>query len=396
MGGIVVKPRARILHGHDWVFSSEVLKIFGNPADGDVISLRDGRDHLIGSAIYNSKSQIVARRFSRRKQDLDLDFFKRRIAQAAEYRARRHVDSKLCRIVWSESDGLPGVIIDRYGEHFVLQTLTLAMEMRKELIAQAIVQLFGAITIIERNDAPVRKPEGLELRSGVLKGHAPSGPILIEINGTRRSASLQFEVDLLHGQKTGFYLDQLPNYGAVAQHAEGRRVLDCFASEGAFALACARAGASEVTGVEANTESLEAARENAERNQLRVQWIEQDVFQFLRSADKMESQYDLIVLDPPSFTRTKSGVRDAMRGYRELHVRAFKLLSKDGLLATFSCSHHVNENAFAQIIAAALVDARRSARRLRRFEQSPDHPVLPTLPETEYFKGVLLEMMPAR
>ena len=396
MGGIVVKPRARILHGHDWVFSSEVLKIFGNPADGDVISLRDGRDHLIGSAIYNSKSQIVARRFSRRKQDLDLDFFTRRIAQAAEYRARRHVDSKLCRIVWSESDGLPGVIIDRYGEHFVLQTLTLAMEMRKELIAQAIVQLFGAITIIERNDAPVRKPEGLELRSGVLKGHAPSGPILIEINGTRRSASLQFEVDLLHGQKTGFYLDQLPNYGAVAQHAEGRRVLDCFASEGAFALACARAGASEVTGVEANTKSLEAARENAERNQLRVQWIEQDVFQFLRSADKMESQYDLIVLDPPSFTRTKSGVRDAMRGYRELHVRAFKLLSKDGLLATFSCSHHVNENAFAQIIAAALVDARRSARRLRRFEQSPDHPVLPTLPETEYFKGVLLEMMPAR
>jgi len=396
MGGIVVKPRARILHGHDWVFSSEVLKIFGNPADGDVISLRDGRDHLIGSAIYNSKSQIVARRFSRRKQDLDLDFFKRRIAQAAEYRARRHVDPKLCRIVWSESDGLPGVIIDRYGEHFVLQTLTLAMEMRKELIAQAIVQLFGAITIIERNDAPVRKPEGLELRSGVLKGHAPSGPILIEINGTRRSASLQFEVDLLHGQKTGFYLDQLPNYGAVAQHAEGRRVLDCFASEGAFALACARAGASEVTGVEANTKSLEAARENAERNQLRVHWIEQDVFQFLRGADKMESQYDLIVLDPPSFARTKTGVRDAMRGYRELHVRAFKLLSKDGLLATFSCSHHVNENAFAQMIAEALVDARRSARRLRRFEQSPDHPVLPTLPETEYFKGVLLEMMPAR
>src|SRR5207302_9441957 len=142
MGGIDVKPRARILHGHDWVVSSEVLKVFGNPADGDVISLRDGRDHLIGSAIYNSKSQIVARRFSRRKQDLDLDFFKRRIAQAAEYRARRHVDSKLCRIVWSESNGLLGVIIDRYGEHFVLQTLTLAMEMRKDLIANAIVDLF--------------------------------------------------------------------------------------------------------------------------------------------------------------------------------------------------------------------------------------------------------------
>jgi 23S rRNA (cytosine1962-C5)-methyltransferase len=389
MAGIVVKPRARILHGHDWVFSSEVLKVFGDPADGDVISLRDGKDHLIGSAIYNSKSQIVARRFSRRKQDLDLDFFKRRIAQAAEYRARRHVDPKLCRVVWSESDGLPGVIIDRYGEHFVLQTLTLAMDMRKELVAQAIVDLFEAKNIIERNDAPVRQVEGLEARTGILSGAATS-KIKIDIN------DIKFDVDLLHGQKTGFYLDQKDNYGIIAQYARGRRVLDCFTSQGAFALACARAGASKVTGVEANTESLEAARENAERNQLRVQWIEQDVFQFLRGAEKMESQYDLIVLDPPSFTRTKSGVRDAMRGYRELHVRAFKLLSKDGLLATFSCSHHVNENAFAQMIAEALVDARRSARRLRRFEQSPDHPVLPTLPEMEYFKGVLLEMMPAR
>ena len=389
MAGIVVKPRARILHGHDWVFSSEVLKVFGDPADGDVISVRDGKDHLIGSAIYNSKSQIVARRFSRRKQDLDLDFFKRRIAQAAEYRARRHVDPKLCRVVWSDSDGLPGVIIDRYGEHFVLQTLTLAMEMRKELIAQAIVDLFEAKNIIERNDAPVRQVEGLEARTGILSGAATS-KIKIDIN------DIKFDVDLLHGQKTGFYLDQKDNYGIIAQYARSRRVLDCFTSQGAFALACARAGASEVTGVEANTESLQAARENAERNQLRVQWIEQDVFHFLRGAEKMESQYDLIVLDPPSFTRTKSGVRDAMRGYRELHVRAFKLLSKDGLLATFSCSHHVNENAFAQMIAEALVDARRSARRLRRFEQSPDHPVLPTLPETEYFKGVLLEMMPAR
>jgi 23S rRNA (cytosine1962-C5)-methyltransferase len=389
MGGIVVKPRARILHGHDWVFSSEVLKIFGNPGDGDVISLRDGKDHLIGSAIYNSKSQIVARRFSRRKQDLDLDFFKRRIAQAAEYRARRHIDPKLCRIVWSESDGLPGVIVDRYGDYFVLQTLTLAMDMRKDLIANAIVDHFGTVTIIERNDAPVRRAEDLESRSGALRGNT-SSQIEIEIDG------LRFEVDLLRGQKTGFYLDQKQNYQAVAQHAKNRRVLDCFTNHGAFALACARAGASEVTGVEANTESLAMAKKNAERNQLRVQWIEQDVFQFLRSAEKKESQYDLIVLDPPSFTRTKSGLRDAMRGYRELHVRAFKLLSKDGLLATFSCSHHVNENAFSQVIAEALVDARRSARRLRRFEQSLDHPVLPTLPETEYLKGVLLEMMPGR
>ena len=389
MAGIVVKPRARILHGHDWVFSSEVLKAFGKPADGDVISLKDGRDHLIGSAIYNSKSQIVARRFSRRRQDLDLDFFNRRIAQAAEYRARRGVDPKLCRIVWSESDGLPGVIIDRYGDCLVLQTLALGMDSRKDLIMNAIVDLFGDVTIIERNDATVRRAEGLELRSGVLRADPPS-PVEIVIGG------LRFEVDLLHAQKTGFYLDQKQNYEAVAQYARDRRVLDCFTNQGAFALACARAGAAEVTGVEENSANIAAAQRNAARNDLRVEWRKQDVFQFLRAAEKAQSQYDLIVLDPPSFTKTKSGLRDAMRGYRELHVRAFKLLSRDGLLATFSCSHHVSENAFALMIADALVDARRSARRLRRFEQAPDHPVLPTLPETEYFKGVLLEMMPAR
>jgi 23S rRNA (cytosine1962-C5)-methyltransferase len=401
MPGIVVKPRARILHGHDWVFSSEVLKTFGKPVDGDVISLKDGKDHLIGSAIYNSKSQIVARRFSRRKQDLDLDFFKRRIAQAAEYRVRRGIDPNVCRVVWSESDGLPGVIIDRYDDFFVLQTLTLAMDMRKELIANALKSGIGFqpmgghgmeahATIIERNDAPVRRAESLDLRTGVLSGTPPFAPILIEING------LKFDVDLLHGQKTGFYLDQLPNYPVVAQYAKGRRVLDCFANQGGFALACARAGAAEVTAVEASAENIVAARRNAERNRLSANWAEEDVFQFLRAAEKSSAQYDLIVLDPPSFTKAKGGLRDALRGYRELHVRAFNLLSKDGLLATFSCSHHVSETAFAQTIAEALVDARRSARKIRRFEQAPDHPVLPTIPETEYFKGFLFEMMPGR
>jgi 23S rRNA (cytosine1962-C5)-methyltransferase len=403
MGGLVVKPRARILHGHDWVFSSEILKVFGDPADGDVISLKDGKDHLIGSAIYNSKSQIVARRFSRQRQDLDADFFKRRIAQAAEYRERRNsdisreqrIDNRLCRVVWSESDGLPGVIIDRYGEHLVLQTLTLAMDQRKDLIVNAIVDLFGDVTIVERNDAPIRKAEGLELRTGVLKGAAPS-PISIEISGTRQSESVQFEVDLLRGHKTGFYLDQKANYAVIAEYARDRRVLDCFANEGGFALSCARAGAADVLAVEENSENIAAGKRNMGQNGLAVRWMEEDVFQFLRGAEKAGAQYDLIVLDPPSFTKTKSGLRDALRGYRELHVRAFKLLSKDGLLATFSCSHHVSEAAFAQTVTESLVDARRSARRLRHFEQALDHPVLPTLPETEYFKGVLLEMMPGR
>jgi 23S rRNA (cytosine1962-C5)-methyltransferase len=330
----------------------------------------------------------VARRFSRRRQDLDLDFFRRRIAQASEYRDRRNVDPKLRRVVWSESDGLPGVIIDRYGDHFVLQTLTLAMDVRKDLITAAMVDLFGEITIIERNDSSVRKAEGLELHKGVL--HGTPWQITIEIDG------VTFEVDLLHGQKTGFYLDQRHNYGTVARYARNRRVLDCFTNQGAFALTCARAGAADVTGVEENPENIAAAKRNAARNELKAAWIEQDVFHFLRAAEKAGTEFDLIVLDPPSFARTKSGLRGALRGYRELHMRAFKLLSKDGLLATFSCSHHVSDAAFAETITDALVDARRSARRLRRFEQAPDHPVLPAIPETEHFRGFLLEMMPGR
>ena len=406
MAGLVVKPRARIFHGHDWVFSGEVLKVFGNPADGDVISLKDGKDRLIGSGIYNSKSQIVARRFSRRKQGLDLDFFQRRIAQAAEYRARRGVNSRLCRMVWSESDGLPGVIVDRYGDNLVLQTLTLGMDLRKTLIVEALRHIFCRATapvadsnaaggapalqsILERNDAPVRRAEGMEPRVSVLFGEAPEGTE-IEVAG------LRLTVDLLHAQKTGFYLDQMANYEAVAQFAKDRRVLDCFTSQGAFALACARAGAAEVDAVEESAASLTNARRNAEQNGLHANWVEQDVFAFLRAAEKNGVEYDLIILDPPSFTKTKGGLRDALRGYHELHLRAFKLLSRDGILATFSCSHHVNEAIFNQTIADALVDARRSARRLRRFEQALDHPVLPTLPETEYFKGVLLEMMPGR
>ena len=407
MAGIIVRPRARILHGHDWVFSSEVLKTFGDPADGDVISIKDGRDKMLGSAIWNSKSQIVARRFSHRRQDLDVDFFKRRITQAAEYRARRRANPKLHRVVWSESDGLPGMILDRYDDQFVLQLTTLGMDQRREMIVEAVEDSFcrtsapladlkavagGApalqpITIIERSDAAVRRAEGLQPRSGVLRGEARESEFEI--------CRVKLLIDVLSAQKTGFYLDQLPHYPVVAELATGRRVLDCFTNEGAFALTCARAGATEVIGVEMQSGSIVTARENAKRNQLTVRWVEQDVFPYLRAAEKAGAQFDLIVLDPPSFTKTKSGIRDAIRGYRELHLRAFKLLTRDGILATFSCSHHISDAILSETISAALVDARRSARRLRRFEQALDHPVLPTMPETEYFKGVLLEMKPS-
>ena len=242
--------------------------------------------------------------------------------------------------------------------------------------------------MIERDDAVVRRVEGLELVTAVLRGFALETEL--ELCGVK------FRIDPLKAQKTGFYLDQVPHYSAVAELAPGRRVLDCFTNQGAFALVCARAGATEVIGVEIQASAVEAARENSKHNQLPICWVEQDVFEYLRAAEKAGAEFDLIILDPPSFTKTKSRVHDAIRGYRELHLRTLKLLSRDGLLATFSCSHHVTDAIFTSTISDALVDARKSARRLRRFEQALDHPVLPNLPETEYFRGMLIEMMPAR
>jgi 23S rRNA (cytosine1962-C5)-methyltransferase len=389
MAGLVIKPRSRILHGHDWVYATEVLKAFGGPVDGEVVSLKDGRDHLLGTAIYNSKSQIVARRISRQRQELDLDFFQRRIAQAIRYRERRGLDPRLCRLVWSESDGLPGVIVDRYGDHLVLQTLTLAMDQRRELIVEALRTAVQPESIVERNDAPIRKAEGIEMRTGMLHGAAP-GPIEIEVGG------VAFEVDLLRGQKTGFYLDQLPNYAAVAAHARGRRVLDCFSNQGAFALASARAGAARVTALEISAECVESIQRNATRNGLVIEAFAANVFDVLNDMDREQQRFDLIVLDPPSFTKNKGKLNEAMRGYKEIHLRALKLLNPDGLLATFCCSHHVSPEHFIAVVNEATVDAKKTLRQLAVFRQGLDHPIVPTIPETEYLKGHLFELAPGR
>jgi 23S rRNA (cytosine1962-C5)-methyltransferase len=393
MAGIIVKPRSRILHGHDWVYGGEILKTFGEPENGGIVSIRDGKDRLLGTGMYNARSQIVVRRFSRQRQDLDLDFFQRRLRQAIEYRQRRNSDMRVCRLAWSESDGLPGLIVDRYGTAFVVQTLTLAMDQRLGSIIEALkgeaAQLAGEdFTIVERNDAPVRRAEGMELRTGLLHGGAAAQRV--EILG------MEFEIDLLHGQKTGFYLDQIDNYRAVSKWAGGRRVLDCFANQGAFALACAKAGAAEVTAVEISAEAAGQIAANAKRNGAAVQAVEANVFDYLKEREAAEAQYDLIILDPPSFTKTREKLQDAMRGYKEIHLRAFKLLSPAGLLATFSCSHHVSAETFREMISDALVDAKRSARVLEAYRQSADHPVMVTIPETEYLKGFLLEMAPGR
>jgi len=389
MAGLIIRPRARILHGHDWVYASEVLKVFGGPVDGDVISIKDGRDRLLGSAIYNAKSQIIARRFSRRRQDLDADFFVRRITQAVAWRERSGCDPTLCRLIWSEADGLPGVVADRYADVVVLQTLTLAMDQRKALIAEALAALPGVRHVVERNDAPVRTAEGLPLVTGLLAGDDP-GEREVNLRGVR------FSVDFLRGQKTGLYLDQAENYAMVAAQARGRRVLDCFSNQGGFALACALHGASEVTAVESGVGSAAKLRENAVRNGLPVTVEEQDVFSFLNEAGRRQAEYDLIILDPPSFTKARGKINDALRGYRELHLRGAGLLSAHGVMATFSCSHHVSAGEFESAVAEGLTDARRSARVLHRLTQAADHPAVLHLPETCYLKGLLLEAMPGR
>ena len=389
MAGLVIKPRSRLFHGHDWVYVSEVQKAFGAPVDGAIVSLKDGADRMLGSAIYNSKSQIVARRFSRQRQDLDHDFFVRRFRLALEYREKHGLITKAGRLVWSESDGVPGLIVDRYGDDLVLQTLTLAMDQRKEVIVAALKEVFAPSSIVERNDAPIRKAEGMELQTGVLHGEAPA-PFAIEISG------LQYVIDLMHGQKTGFYLDQIPNYALVAHHAKGRRVLDCFANQGAFALSCAKAGAKQVTAIEISADCVGQIQENASRNAVTVEALSANVFDTFKDLERRNARYDLIILDPPSFTKSKGKLNEAMRGYKEIHLRALKLLEPSGLLATFCCSHHVDRGIFMETINEAAVDAKKTLRQIGTFGQALDHPIISTIPETEYLKGFLFELVPGR
>ena len=386
MAGLIIAPRARIFHGHEWVYATEIRKTFGDPQPGDVVTLKDFRDRPLGSAIYNPQSQIVARRFSRRRQDLDLDFFTRRIRQAIEYRERKEIDPRLCRLVWSESDGIPGLIIDRYGDHLSVQTLTLAMDLRKELIRDALVGLLNPKSIVLRNDSPSRRAEGMETGIEMLHGENPCSFVV-------RANDLDFEVDLFDGQKTGLYLDQLQSHAEVAKLAKGKRVLDCFTNQGGFALACAKAGAAKVTAVDVSGAACEAARHNAKLNGLEIDVIEHNVFDFLKHA---EPEYDLIILDPPSFTRNKKTLMDAMRGYKEIHLRSLKLLEKGGILSTFCCSHHASRELFLENLADASVDAKKSLRLMQEHSQRADHPILITIPETGYLKGFTVEVIATR
>lgn len=306
--------------------------------------------------------------------------------RALRTREAAGVDTQLCRLVWSESDGLPGVIVDRYGDYLVLQTLTLAMAQRQELIVQALVQILSPKGIIQRNEGNVRKAEGLDQVKGLIWGELPE-PYVVRHGGSA------FHVDLLEGQKTGLYLDQLDNYQQVAALARGRRVLDCFTNQGGFAQACALAGATEVTAVDVSESAIMTAGRNAEISGTQVRFLAANCFDYLKQQESSGVTHDLIILDPPSFTKTKASVKDAMRGYKEIHLRAMKMLPPGGILATFSCSHHVSRGEFHASIEDAAVDARKTLRRVATYSQRPDHPILATIPETEYLTGYAYEVI---
>ncbi|MDA7529293.1 class I SAM-dependent rRNA methyltransferase [bacterium] len=386
MPGLIIKPRSRIFHGHEWVYASEIQKTFGNPEPGEVVTLKDFKDRPLGVAIYNPQSQIVARRISRRKQKLDAEFFLRRLGQAINYRESLAIEQDLRRIIWSESDGLPGVIVDQYGDHLVLQTTTLAMDQRKDLIVSCLVELLAPKSITLRNDSSMRRPEGLEQEIVMVYGNQPDPFTVSHLDSI-------FEVDPANGQKTGLYLDIMDSYQKVARLAPGKKVLDLFCNQGGFSLACALAGAQSVRAVDISEDATTAAAKNAELTGVQIEAITANAFDFLR---KHNETYDLIILDPPSFTRNKKTVKDAMRGYKEIHLRALGMLNQSGLLATFCCSHHATRELFLDSVRSAAVDGKRTLRMLDNHSQRLDHPIIATLPETEYLKGFTFQLAPNR
>lgn len=386
MASLIVNPRSRLFHGHDWVYGTEVKNRTGDPQPGDVVHLKDVKMRPLGTAIYNPKSQIMARRFSHRRQNLDQDFFTRRIQRAIRYREGLGIDTNLCRLVWSEADGLPGLVVDRYGDHLVFQTLTLAFDLRQDLIIQALIELLNPVSITARNDATVRLAEGMELHKKTVHGETPA-PFSI------KSGGISFHIDVMEGQKTGMYLDQLDNYQLVGKRAKGLRVLDCFSNQGGFAQACSLAGAKEVLALDVSEPALKLASANAQASGTSLTPVVANAFDWLKAAESGGEKFDLIILDPPSFTRNKGSVNDALRGYKEIHLRALKMLEPGGLLMTFSCSHHISLGEFYKCALDAAVDAKRTMRLVERYGQRPDHPILVGIPETEYLRGYAFEVV---
>lgn len=396
---VLLKPGEadRVLAGHPWIYHGSVLRLTQPANDGDIVQVKDHRQRLLGVGFYNSKSKINVRILAPDRIEANQKFFEERIRAALSVRQRYMPDASSFRVVNSESDSMSGLIVDKYEDVLVLQTSALGMDRHKADIVAALQSIFSPRAIVERNEVASRKFEGLPDTSGVLVGELPPS-MQVKLNG------LAFETDLIAGHKTGLYLDQQMNYRLVSElvpKLPGAQVLDCFSFLGGFGLHAARAGAAHVHLLDQSVDAIEAAKRNAKANGVEEQcsFENVNVFDWLKSQtavkpnEKVLPRFDLVVLDPPSFTRNRAAVGDALRGYKEIHLRALKLLKPGGVLATFCCSHHVSVELFQDVILAAAYDAHKLLRRVATYGQSPDHPVIPAIPETEYLKGFAFEIV---
>ena len=377
----------RVQAGHPWIFSNEIATVEGGPQAGEIVSVYLAGGEPLGRGFYHPHSLIAVRLLTRDLgEPVGEALFSRRLTAALDYRSHLYPGSSVYRLVHGEGDFLPGLVVDRYGDCLVLQFYSAGMDRLRDCLVAALVELLEPRAIVERSDSPLRELEGLEPRSGVLHGEEP-GPLEVEEEGVRLG------VDVMAGQKTGAFLDQRENRLSVRRVARGARVVDAFCHEGWFALQAAAGGASEVLGLDVSPASLARAKDNAARNDLgsRVRFEAVDAMDRLRSLPASGS--DLVVLDPPSFARTRKHVPQARRAYRKLHRAALRLIREGGFLATSCCSHHVREDTFFDTVARAAQDSDRRLRWIARGAQPPDHPVLVGVPETAYLKFGLFQVL---
>lgn len=398
-----LKPNAksRVLSGHPWVFANEVEALLPAELDGRVVECRDRTGRFLGSGIYNSRSQIVWRRLSRERVDLDEAYLREAVGRALARRIEGRAGSPIrpderghpsgltlpehCRVVWSESDDLPGVVVDKFADTLVVQIQSLAMEHRAAQLGEILSEALSPAEIIFRNDASIRRLEGLALEVHTRSGKAWE-PRWTKIDG------FEYWLDLSSGQKTGFYLDQRLQHPLVAKHCNGKRVLDAFCNQGPFGLHAARAGAAYVLGLDSAEDAIAAAKRNAERNGVKAEFAVANVFDWFNDPDRTgEAPWDVIILDPPPFAKSKSALEGALRGYKEINLRALQRLSPGGILATYTCSHHMQDAELRSVLTGAAADAKRKVRILEFCHQPTDHPVLVTMPESEYLRGYVVQ-----
>ena len=378
------KAADRAHSGHPWIFASDVID-HGAAQPGDAVCVVDWKGRALGAAHYSSTSQISLRLFSKHVEPLDRNLLRKRIVAAEEYRKRLVEHSDAYRLVHAEGDLLPGLIIDRYADHFAVQQLDQGMDRLTNEIIGVLSELFHPQSIVARNDVAIRAKENLPQEARVLSGEL-TAPVDIVMNG------FLLQADLLGGQKTGIFLDQRENYLAVQRYGRGH-ALDCFTATGGFALHLAKVCES-VDAVDSSTRTLDTARRNAERNQLsNIAFHEADVLDYLPGLVAAGRKYDLIVVDPPAFTKSRSALEGAVRGYKEVNLRALRLLQPGGILVSCSCSHHMSEAHLLEVIASAALDCGKQLRILDRLTQAQDHPILLTVPETHYLKCLLFEVL---